>query len=347
MSISCGKQCINCPFPIHIDTYSGCSHACKYCFANEKLTIKNIRPMPSANVLRKFIEGKRTLETKWCNWDIPLHWGANSDPFQACETEYKCTLECLKIFAETGYPFIVSTKNPVLATTEPYLSLLDNCKCVFQVSMACSDYDRLETGAPCYEDRLKALSVLSKHCTRTIIRIQPYFTTHLKQITAEMPRYKQAGAYGIILEGFKTKKKHKGMIKDGSRYQFSFDTLSSHFKKIKAEAHKNGLVFYCSDDGLDHLSDDLLCCGTTGLEDFKPNYYTMSYVAYQPEKAVPTEPMNETGTTRPFRSFYQSQAWELHIKDKSYTQMFDEFKDGYVGWLREMQERYGEQDGMS
>lgn len=154
MSISCGLQCINCPYPIHLDTYSGCSHACRYCFANEKLTISNIKPLNNAESLERFINGHRTLETKWCDWNIPIHWGANSDPFQACENEYKRSLECLKIFVKSKYPFIISTKNPVLATAEPYLSLLKECECVFQISMACSKYDKLEAGAPNYEKRL-------------------------------------------------------------------------------------------------------------------------------------------------------------------------------------------------
>lgn len=340
--ISCGLQCINCPYPIHLDTYSGCSHACKYCRANEKLTIANVRPLNNARALRRFIQGHRTLETKWCDWNIPLHWGANSDPFQACETEYMRSLECLKIFAETKYPFIVSTKNPVLVAKEPYLSLLRDCECVFQISMACSKYDKLETGAPNYEKRLLSAKILSRRVKRVIARIQPYFIDCKDEIIAELTRYKEAGIYGIILEGYKTKKKQKGLIRDGSRYKFPLDTLAKHFKEIRQEAHKNGLVFYSADDGIDHLGDDILCCGTTGLENFKPNRYTLSQIAYMPEIAIPTEAMKQKGTTRPFRSIRQSQAWELHIKDKSFVDMMNECDNGYVDWLRDMKRKYGD-----
>lgn len=339
--ISCGLQCVNCPYPIHLDTYSGCSHACRYCFANEKLTIANIKPLNNAKALRSFINGHRTLETKWCDWDIPLHWGANSDPFQACETEYKRTLECLEIFAETKYPFIISTKNPVLATKEPYLSLLSQCNVVFQISMACSRYDKLEPGAPDFEKRLKAAKILSRRVQRVIARIQPYFIDCKSAIIKELPRYKEAGIYGIIVEGYKSKKKQKGLIKDGSRYRFPLDILADHCKQIKEEAHKNGLMFFQSDDGIDHLSDDLACCGTYGLEGFKPNTYTLSYIAYQPDIAIPTEAMKQIGTTRPFRSIRQSQAWELHIKDKSFVDMLSECDNGYIDWLRDMRRKYG------
>ena len=340
--ISCGIQCINCPYPVHLDTYSGCSHACKYCFANEKLTIKNIKPLNNAKALESFINGHRTSETKWCDWDIPLHWGANSDPFQACESEHKRSLECLKIFAESKYPFIVSTKNPVLATTEPYLSLLKECECVFQISMACSRYDKLEPGAPCFEDRLKAAAILAKNTKRVIARIQPYFVDCKREIIRNLPRMKEAGIYGVIVEGFKTKKKVKGMVKEGSRYRFPFDLLVQHNKQIRDVAHNVGLHYWSGDDGIDCLGDDTICCGTTGLDNFKPNRYTLSQIAYTPDIAVPTRAMKVKGTTRPFRSVRQSQAWELHIKDKSFVDMMNEFDNGYVEWLRDTKMRIGD-----
>ena len=131
--------------------------------------------MHTTKSLRNFIEGKRNFETKWCDWAIPLHWGGTSDPFQACELEHKCSLECLEIFAETKYPFIVSTKNPVMLTKEPYLSLISQCRCVLQVSMGCGKYDKLEQGAPTYEERLQAVKFLSDKVTRIIARVRPYF----------------------------------------------------------------------------------------------------------------------------------------------------------------------------
>ena len=31
----CGSQCYLCDVPIRFDTYIGCSHGCKYCFAEK------------------------------------------------------------------------------------------------------------------------------------------------------------------------------------------------------------------------------------------------------------------------------------------------------------------------
>ena len=337
--ISCGIQCIICDYPIHLDTYSGCSHGCKYCFANEKLTIKNIKPLSQAQSLREFINGKRNLETKWCDWNIPLHWGANSDPFQACEVIHKKTLDCLEIFAETKYPFIISTKNPVLACKEPYMTLLSKCECVFQISMACNKYDKLEPGAPSYEKRLRAAKILSRHVTRLIVRVQPFFADRFKDILKEIPRYAEAGAYGIICEGYASRKKQKGLIKDG-KWCFPIEVLVPMYKAIREECHKNGLRFFCGEDRLRFLGDSLTCCGTEGLDKFIPNKFNIQHLSHGVD-GIPTEAMQEIGSTRPFRSRRQTQEWELHIKDKSFEDMMHEIGDDYVYWYQELRERYG------
>ena len=97
----CGSQIILCDLPIRFDTYKGCSHGCKYCFVTRKTDINNIEIGETAKHLEKFIEGKRNEETAWCDWDIPLHWGGVSDPFQPIELKYRISFECLKIFAKT------------------------------------------------------------------------------------------------------------------------------------------------------------------------------------------------------------------------------------------------------
>ena len=111
---NCGTQVVLCDLPIRFDTYKGCSHQCKYCFVQNKTDLTNIGKGETVKSLRDFIEGKRTKETRWCDWDIPLHWGGMSDPFQPAEKKNKLSLECLKLFKETQYPFVVSTKGKLI-----------------------------------------------------------------------------------------------------------------------------------------------------------------------------------------------------------------------------------------
>ena len=104
---SCGSQIFLCDVPIRFDTYKGCSHNCKYCFVQRKKDISEIDKGETAKALLNFINGHRGKDLKWCDWNIPLHWGGMSDPFQPAEKRYRLSYECLKVFAETQYPFIV------------------------------------------------------------------------------------------------------------------------------------------------------------------------------------------------------------------------------------------------
>lgn len=343
--ISCGLQCINCDYPVHMDTYVGCMHGCKYCYKtarNKSVARKfnDIKPLNSVRSVSDFIGGKRNLETMCFDWNIPLHWGANSDPFQECEKEYKCSLDVLKVFAETKYPFIVSTKNPVLLTEEPYLPLISECECVIQISMACSKYDKLEPGAPAYSERLKAAGILSSRVTRVIARIQPYFVDCLGDILSELPKMANAGIHGIIISDYISPKKQKGMERIGQKYRFSVDRLVKDYNKIKTECHRTGLSFTCTEYGLDWLSDDLKCCGTAGLDEYKPNNFHLARLAYTPELAVPNEIMKQKGTTRPFKSIKATQAWALELKEKSYYDVILDYEPNNTAYCLGMREKY-------
>ena len=342
MSISCGIQCLSCDYPIHFDTYKGCSHGCKYCFVKQKYDISNIQTMRTVKSLRNFIEGKRNFETKWCDWSIPLHWGGNSDPFQECEHEQKASLECLKVFAETKYPFIVSTKNPVMLTEEPYLSLISECRCVLQISMACSKYDKLEPGAPSYEERLKAAEFLSDKVTRIIARVRPYFPDCHKDILAEIPNYAKAGIYGISISSFISKKKQKGMTRYGNNYCFATEIIAPKLREIKQICHEAGLKFFCCEADLDHWSDDPACCGTMGLDDFKPNVYNTAHLAYDEPAPLPTEAMKAADTYQPFKCIGQSQAWAQKCKNKSFADLMLEIGQGSIDHNKEMKDKWGE-----
>lgn len=340
-TMQCGTQCLSCDYPIHFDTYTGCSHACTYCFANEKPDKNIVVPCNNAiNALKLFISGKRTSETRFCDWNIPVHWGATSDPFQPIEKEEKKSLECLKLFSEMQYPFIVSTKGTLIAE-EPYLSLIGDCKCVIQISAACKEYDAMESGAPTFAERMRAVEKISKK-TRLNIRIQPYSPLYHNNIIESLKVFADSGAYGIIIEGLSTRRKVKcigDMEWDGSRFQYPVEVLADRFKEIREEAHKYGLKFFCGETRLQFLGDDLTCCGTMGLKGFTPNTYNLPHMAYDKTAPIPTDQMKTSKTARPFRSTKQTTEWYNTVKDKSFAEMMESNED-FVEWLKGLKEVY-------
>lgn len=217
MGCKCGSQVILCNLPIRFDTYKGCSHGCRYCFAQKKRNIGKIERDETVEAMRSFIEGKRNRETAWCDWNIPIHWGGMSDPFQPVEKNIRASYECLKLLAETQYPFVVSTKGRLVADPE-YLDLLARCNCVVQVSMVCSKYDQLEPGTPPYEERLQIARTLAQRVQRVIVRVQPYMPEVFNDVMKNIPRLAEAGVYGAVVEGMKFYKNKPGMVKVGGTY---------------------------------------------------------------------------------------------------------------------------------
>lgn len=321
---NCGSQCLICCLPIRFDTYRGCSHACSYCFASRKIDISNIRKGETINALKKFVEGNRTMDTNWCDWNIPLHWGGLSDPFQPIEKEHKLSLECLKYLAETKYPFVVSTKGKLIVEQE-YLDLLKECNVVVQVSMVASIYDKLEKGAPTFTERLKMLEKLSKVAKRVIVRSQPYMLEAKPYILRTLNVYKSIGVYGIIIEGLKSLTKLKGMEKLGADFVYPLEKMKMDFLTIKNSANSIGLKVFAGENRIRNLGDSLNCCGTEGLEGFTHSKNNLNYLYFDSKNVKVTKVMQEKRTANCFASLFQETIAGSVVKNKSFNEMLIKF----------------------
>lgn len=315
----CGSQCWLCDIPIRYDTYKGCSHGCKYCFVqrNGKYELSDIKKDEGPKALKDWISGKRTKETNWCDWDIPLHWGGTSDPFQPVEAIYRASYESLKIFAETKYPFVVSTKGKLIASDE-YLQLLDKCNCVVQISAVCSSYDKLEPGCPSFLERVEIMKRVSPHCKRLIVRIQPYMCEVYNEVYENLEKFKDAGAYGVIVEGMKFAKKKPGLVKVAGDYTYPVDVISKDIQKLKKRAHELGLAFYSGENRTRKLGDSLCCCGCSDLQGFKTNSVNINHWA-NGDRTEPTQRMLQKGTATCFTSLYQNTANSHRIQQNSFV----------------------------
>lgn len=326
--VDCGSQITICDMPVHFDNYDGCSHACKYCFAQRKgKDISKIKPLKGAyNGVKNFIEGKRQVDTNWCDWDIPIHWGAMSDPFQPIEKSNKnndgSTLNILKLFAETKYPIVISTKGK-LCIEEEYLELLKECNVVMQVSCLSKYYDKIEQGAPSYEERLKVIEKLVDNVQRVIVRCQPY----MPQVKNDMLKHSlqdfaDAGVYGCVFEAMKYYKKPLNceyeLVRVGNDLCYDDRLLKQHFEQMKQKCHDLGMKFYSGENRLRTMGDDLCCCGCSDL--FKINTYNCNHLL-NGDKVEPTERMKQKGTGKVAHALDQS----VGTYERQKTLTFEQF----------------------
>ena len=314
----CGTQVTLCDLPIRFDTYKGCSHLCKYCFVQKKTNLNDIDKGESAKVLQDFINGKRTADTNWCDWNIPLHWGGMSDPFQPAERKHKISLECLKIFKETQYPFVVSTKGKLICDPE-YLELIKDCNCVIQISIVCPEYDKIELGAPTFKERLEMVRTLAKH-KRVNVRIQPYMVETHESVMKSLCLFAEAGVYGVIVEAMKFAKKKDGLVKVGGDWCYPLEELQERFDEMKALTHKLGMKFYSGENRLRSMGDNLCCCGIDRLPGFKGNSFNINNIL-NGHVEKPTKAMLEKGSAKVFQSLYQMAGSSKLIKEASFRDM--------------------------
>lgn len=315
MPVDCGSQAGICSFPIRLDTYKGCSHGCAYCFARSGYDISNIRATRSAKSLRKFVTGERTSVTRWCNWNIPLHWGGMSDPFHPLEAKEHASLECLEIFAETGYPFIVSTKGKLVAD-EPYISILEKCRCIVQVSMVCPSYDRMEPGAPPFVERLGMVRVLASRGVRVVVRVQPFIVEVADELLEQIPKISGAGAYAVTVEGMKFKRVKPGLVRVGGDYCYKTETLRRHYVQIRKACHEAGLMFLCAENRLRSMGDSMQCC-CGDVPGFEGNAFN-AVSLMSGEDVKPRGVMSEVGTAGCFKAVYQDTSGVEMLKRESF-----------------------------
>jgi DNA repair photolyase len=303
MGIACGSQVTLCEYPIRLDTYKGCSHGCRYCFARAKTDIDVVEPLHCARAVERFINGARTKDTVWCDWDIPLHWGGMSDPFQPAELEHRATLEVLEVLSGAGYPFIVSTKGRLVAR-EPYLSLLSKSNVCVQVSMTSPQLDKLEPGAPTFAERLGIVGAVAARVPRVIVRVQPYMTQCLSALIAALPDIAHAGAYGITIEAMKFKATHPGLVRVGGDYTYPDNVLRADYATLREACRAVGLAFFCAENRLRGMGDSTACCGCGDMPGFAGNRYNQVSIAVN-GGATPTEAQTRPGSGSCMHVFYQ------------------------------------------
>lgn len=277
----CGSQILICDLPIRFDTYIGCSHACSYCFVQRKVDISDISKGEGIEALRNFITGSRNSECSWCDWDIPLHWGGLSDPFQPIEKEYKRSLEALRLLVKTQYPFVVSTKNDLIAQGE-YFDLITKANCVVQFSAACPAYDKIERGASTFEQRMQAARKISEH-KRVIIRVQPYIPGLFQDVLKSIDHFAEAGVYGVVFESIKYFSQKKDTMRLGNDFVYPSSLLEKHFEIFRNKLHAKGMKFYSGENRLRSMGDDLCCCGIDGMG-WKPNTANLNHFLFDKER---------------------------------------------------------------
>jgi len=117
-SVISRNQSPDIPFDQSINPYRGCEHGCIYCYARPSHSYLNLSPgldfetrlfyKPDA---AKLLEKELAAPGYKCS---PITIGANTDPYQPIEREYRVTRSIIEVLAKYRHPFSIITKSAMI-----------------------------------------------------------------------------------------------------------------------------------------------------------------------------------------------------------------------------------------
>ena len=158
------------PFSQSVNPYRGCEHGCIYCYARPSHAYLGLSP--GLDFETKLFAKTNAAEVLQRELAAPgyrceaIALGANTDPYQPIEREYRITRSVLAVLAECRHPVGIVTKNALVERDIDLLAPMAGQRLaeVF-VSVNCLDHEiarRLEPRCSAPQRRLEAIRRLSE-----------------------------------------------------------------------------------------------------------------------------------------------------------------------------------------
>jgi DNA repair photolyase len=161
-------------YPYVINPYTGCQHACSYCYARFMKRFSGHQEPWGAFVDVKanaadLLRSEITKKAKSRVWVSGV-----CDPYQPLEARYRLTRQCLEILVQHGWPVVVQTRSPMVIRDIDILKAATDVEVGLSVTTADDRIRRVfEPHAPSIDERLSALAELHQAGIRTYAMIAP------------------------------------------------------------------------------------------------------------------------------------------------------------------------------
>jgi len=192
------------PFDQSINAYRGCEHGCIYCYARPSHAYVGLSPgldfesrlfvkSNAAVLLRKELSKKTHRPS-------PIALGANTDPYQPLEREWRITRQVLEVLHECHHPVSITTKSALIERDLDILSAMAR-EHLAQVQISITTLDKelarlMEPRATSPQRRLRTIRLLADAGVPVTVLVAPVIPiltdAELEAILA------QAVAYGAI-----------------------------------------------------------------------------------------------------------------------------------------------------
>ncbi len=161
-------------FDYVINPYTGCQHACSYCYARFMKRFTGHKE-PWGEFVDVKVNGPDLLKQEINRKPHGRVWISGvCDPYQPLEKTHELTKRYLEILVQHDFSITVQTKSPLVLRDLKLLKELTQIEVGLSVTTGDERVRRLfEPGAPPIEDRIKALEQLRLTGIRTFVMIAP------------------------------------------------------------------------------------------------------------------------------------------------------------------------------
>ena len=157
-----------------LNPYTGCEHACSYCYARFMKRFTGHRE-PWGEFVDAKMNAPDLLAVEIVKKKRGTVWVSGvCDAYQPLEARYRLTRDCLAILVEAGWPVRIQTRSSLVLRDTDILEKAQDLEVGLSVTTA-DDSVRLlfEPRAPAIAERLRTLDELHKAGVRTFAMIAP------------------------------------------------------------------------------------------------------------------------------------------------------------------------------
>ncbi|GAB21006.1 hypothetical protein GOPIP_001_01310 [Gordonia polyisoprenivorans NBRC 16320 = JCM 10675] len=198
------------PFTYTVNTFRGCTHACRYCFArptHEYLDLDAGRDFDSQVVVKLNVAAVLRKELRRRSWRRePVALGTNTDPYQRAEGRYRLMPGVISALTESATPFSILTKGTLLRRDLPLLrQAAGQVPVSLSISLAFHDAElqkQIEPGTPSPAARLALIRDIAEAGFAPHVMVAPvipYLTDSSAHLDALLASLAEAGASGVTV----------------------------------------------------------------------------------------------------------------------------------------------------
>ena len=247
------SELCTCPRKYSFSPYTGCSHACVYCYITSYI--------PNAFHARLKKDLFRRLKKEIHKVDTYISMSNSSDPYTPEEKELKATRKCLQIFKKYEVPVLIITKSDMVTRDIDIISEMRASVSITLTTLKDEVAKKIEPNAPPPSKRMEALRKLHESGIPCSIRLDPIIPGvndgELERIVDEVTPY----VSHIVSSTIKPRNdsmKRISRIMDVKRYEWEKygntfylprDLRFSLLKRVEERCKMHGITFAACREG--------------------------------------------------------------------------------------------------